>query len=234
MLAQWHRRLCTPCLFARVAGIVSSLVMSSLVVLPVRGQQSTAQDSRVIHAGRLFDAHSGKMLEGRDILVRGNRIEKVGPNLQVPSGAHEFDLRNATVLPGFIDVHTHRTSNPGDSGYSSLGISVPRQALTGARNAKLTLLAGFAAVRNVGAAGYSDVALRDAINDGDIVGPRMRVSGPPLGISGGIATTACSRLSLSPKINCASEFRWLSIPIFSNTHSSKRRSATTRSASSAK
>ena len=185
MLARWHRRLCTPCLFTRVAGIVSSLVMSSLVVLPVRGQQSTAQDSRVIHAGHLFDAHSGKMLEGQDILVRGNRIEKVGPNLQVASGAHEIDLRNATVLPGFIDVHTHLTSNPGDSGYSSLGISVPRQALTGARNAKLTLLAGFTAVRNVGAAGYSDVALRNAINDGDIVGPWMQVSSQPLGITGG-------------------------------------------------
>ena len=185
MLARWPRRLCPPRLFARVTGIVCSLLMSNLVVFPVRSQQSGAPDTRVIHAGRLFDARSGKMLEGQDILVRGNRIEKVGPHLQVPSGAQEIDLRNATVLPGFIDVHTHLTSNPGDSGYASLGISVPRQALTGARNAKLTLLAGFTAVRNVGAAGYSDVALRDAINDGDIMGPRMQVSGPPLGITGG-------------------------------------------------
>jgi imidazolonepropionase-like amidohydrolase len=75
--------------------------------------------------------------------------------------------------------------NATGGGYESLGISVPRQALTGAKNARLTLLAGFTTVRNVGAAGYSDVALRDAINDGDIVGPRMQVSGPPLGITGG-------------------------------------------------
>jgi imidazolonepropionase-like amidohydrolase len=184
MLAQWRRHLCTPRL-ARIAGIGSGLMFLTMMVCSVRGQQSPIQDIRVIHAGRMFDAHSGKMLESQDILVRGNRIEKVGPNLQVPSGAQEIDLRNATVLPGFIDVHTHLTSNPGDSGYSSLGISVPRQALTGARNAKLTLLAGFTSVRNVGAAGYSDVALRDAINDGDVIGPRMQVSGPPLGITGG-------------------------------------------------
>jgi len=66
-----------------------------------------------------------------------------------------------------------------------LGISTPRAALIGAKNARLTLMAGFTSVRNVGAEGYSDVALRDAINDGDVIGPRMQVSGPPLGITGG-------------------------------------------------
>jgi imidazolonepropionase-like amidohydrolase len=82
-------------------------------------------------------------------------------------------------------VHTHLTGDPSSSGYQGLGISVPREALTGAKNARLTVRAGFTTVRNVGASGYTDVALRDAIDAGDIEGPRMLVSGPPLGITGG-------------------------------------------------
>jgi imidazolonepropionase-like amidohydrolase len=89
------------------------------------------------------------------------------------------------VLPGLIDGHTHLTGDPRNIGYQSLGLSVPREALIGARNARLTLQAGFTTVRNVGASGYSDVALRDAINAGDIPGPRMLVSGPALSITGG-------------------------------------------------
>jgi imidazolonepropionase-like amidohydrolase len=101
------------------------------------------------------------------------------------SGDRTLELPNATVLPGLIDAHTHLTGDPRDIGYQSLGISVPRATLKGARNARMTLEAGFTAVRNVGAEGYSDVALRDAINAGDIPGPRMLVSGPALGITGG-------------------------------------------------
>src|SRR5256884_2550323 len=96
-----------------------------------------------------------------------------------------IDLPNATVLPGLTDARTHLTGDPRNIGYQSLGISIPRATLTGARNARLTLEAGFTTVRNVGAEGYSDVALRDAINAGDIPGPRMLVSGPALGITGG-------------------------------------------------
>jgi imidazolonepropionase-like amidohydrolase len=124
------------------------------------------------------------MLEGQDILIRGNHIELVGPKLILPAGAHEIDLQDATVLPGFIDVHTHLVGS-NQAGYEALGVSVPRMTLSGVKNARTTLLAGFTTVRNVGAEGYSDVALRDAINDGDVIGPRMQVSGPPLGITGG-------------------------------------------------
>jgi imidazolonepropionase-like amidohydrolase len=138
----------------------------------------------VIHAGRLFDAPAGRMLSRQDILVRNSRIEQVGAGLVVPAGAREIDLRDATVLPGFIDVHTHLVGS-NHAGYDSLGVSVPRMALTGAKNAQTTLFAGFTTVRNVGAPGYADVALRDAIYDGEVIGPRMQVSGPPLGISGG-------------------------------------------------
>ena len=82
-------------------------------------------------------------------------------------------------------MHTHLTGDPVNSGYQWLGISVPRETINGVKNARLTLRAGFTTVRNVGASGYTDVALRDGIDAGDIEGPHMLVSGPPLGISGG-------------------------------------------------
>jgi len=160
-------------------------LLSGLVPFQASAQSSGSGKATVIHAGRFFDAPAGRMLDNQDILVRGNKIEQVGAKLTVPAGAHEIDLRNATVLPGFIDVHTHLTSELGHSGYEGLGISAPRSTLIGAKNARITLFAGFTTVRNLGASGYADVALRDGINDGDVIGPRMQVSGPPLGITGG-------------------------------------------------
>ena len=91
----------------------------------------------------------------------------------------------ATVLPGLIDVHTHLTYAPNFASYEALSISLPRQVLLGAKHAKTTLEAGFVTVRNLGAPGYGDIALRDAINDGDLPGPRILASGPALGITGG-------------------------------------------------
>jgi len=143
-----------------------------------------APQTVVIHAGRLLDVKTGKTLTNQTILIRGDRIASVDADTQVPAGATVIDLPNATVLPGLIDAHTHVTMNP-SFGYSMLGISVPRQALIGAHNARVTLEAGFTTIRNVGAFNYADVALRDAINAGDVPGPRMLVSGPPLSITGG-------------------------------------------------
>jgi len=130
---------------------------------------------------------TGNTLSGQAILIEGDKIVSVGPAADLKSslGTEVIDLPNATVLPGLIDAHTHLTFEPEQLGYESLGISVPREALTGAKNARITLDAGFTTVRNVGASGYSDVALRDAINSGDVPGPRMIVSGPALGITGG-------------------------------------------------
>jgi imidazolonepropionase-like amidohydrolase len=141
----------------------------------------------VIQAGRILDVKTGKLLTGQAIIIEGDRIVSVGPaaDAKPPAGAEAIRLSNATVLPGLIDAHTHLTFDVNQIGYQALGISIPREALTGAKNARITLEAGFTTVRNVGARGYSDVALRDAINDGDVPGPRMLVSGPALGITGG-------------------------------------------------
>ncbi len=137
-----------------------------------------------IRAGHLLDVRTGKTLAKQIIVIQGDKIASVGADAQIPEGAQVVDLSNATVLPGLIDAHTHVTM-PTNFGYSRLATSVPREALIGARNARVTLEAGFTTIRNVGASGFTDVALRDAINAGDVPGPRMLVSGPALSITGG-------------------------------------------------
>jgi len=153
----------------------------------LNAQEAKAPQTVVIRAGKLFDSIAGRMIDHPTVVINGNKIQTVssGTSVSAPADARVIDLGDATLLPGFIDVHTHLTSNAGGGGYEGLGISTPRAALIGAKNARLTLMAGFTTVRNVGAEGYADVALRDAINDGDVIGPRMKVSGPPLGITGG-------------------------------------------------
>jgi imidazolonepropionase-like amidohydrolase len=140
----------------------------------------------LVRAGQLLDVRTGKITADQVIVIEGDKIVKVEPASSVKAFAadHTIDLPHATVLPGLIDAHTHLTFNP-DFGYDTLAISIPREALIGARNARVTLEAGFTTVRNVAADGYADVALRDAINAGDVPGPRMLVSGPALSITGG-------------------------------------------------
>jgi imidazolonepropionase-like amidohydrolase len=146
-----------------------------------------------IHAGKVLDVRTGKYAADQIIWIEGDRIKAIGSaaeiSAKIPARATTIDLAKSTVLPGLIDCHTHLTGTPYDSGLSGVRISYPRMALTGARNARVTLEAGFTTVRNLGASGYSDIALRDAINAGDVPGPRMVVSGPPLSITGGHGDT---------------------------------------------
>ena len=166
----------------RIAALCSAILYLALAI-PLSGQSPSPI---VIRAGKLFDSALGRLIDSPVVVVSGNHIEAVGSHeITVPANARIIDLGQATLLPGFFDVHTHLTFNAGGGGYEGLGISTARSALIGAKNARLTLMAGFTTVRNVGAEGYSDVALRDAIDAGDVIGPRMQVSGPPLGITGG-------------------------------------------------
>jgi imidazolonepropionase-like amidohydrolase len=155
----------------------------------------------VVKAAHLIDGKSDKVLSPAVVLIEDGRIVQVGTSLAIPSGAQVFDLGAATLLPGLIDAHDHLTSVPENSGYKGLGVSLPRETLYGASNALKTLLAGFTTVRNVGAGGYSDVALREAINAGELPGPRLLVSGPALGITGG----HCDENLLPPKFHYRDE-----------------------------
>jgi len=138
-----------------------------------------------IRAGRLIDGKGDRPISPAIVLIEGDRIVAAGAAVTIPPDARVIDLGQAMLLPGLIDMHDHLTAVPENLGYKGLGLSIPREALYGAANARKTLEAGFTSVRNVGASGFSDVALRDAIAAGDIPGPRMLVSGPPLGITGG-------------------------------------------------
>lgn len=186
--------------------ILSLSLLLSPSLLMAQQNDRTAQPKRVlIRAGRLVDVRAGRVLTDQAILIEGDRIKEVGAaqslSGRAPAGTEVIDLSNATVLPGLIDAHTHLTGNPDQIGYGSLGISVPRYALHGARNARLTLEAGFTTVRDVGATGYSDIALRDAINEGDIPGPRIDASGPAIGVTGG----HCDENLLAPEFHFTSE-----------------------------
>jgi imidazolonepropionase-like amidohydrolase len=149
--------------------------------------QGPAAKRTVIRPGRVLDVRSGELRANQAIVVEGEKIVQVGPAGEVKAAAGDttIDLPEATLLPGLIDAHTHLTFDLNSLGYQGLGISTAREALHGARNAKRTLEAGFTTVRNVGANDYADIALRDAINDGDVIGPRMVASGPLIGITGG-------------------------------------------------
>jgi imidazolonepropionase-like amidohydrolase len=140
-----------------------------------------------VRCGKLLDVRSGNLLVDQVVVFdESGTIIALGAASQVlPARVTPVNLSDSTCLPGLIDVHTHITMEPYMSGYEGLGVSYPREAIYGAKNAAKTLRAGFTTIRNVGAGGFTDVALRDGINAGDVPGPRMFVSGPPLGITGG-------------------------------------------------
>ncbi len=197
------RRPATPCAGLAARAGLAMLALAGSLAAAAQAKEPPRSDQKpvAIKCGRVLDVRTGEAAGPAVIVIDGNRIAAAGPKVAVPAGAQVIDLGRMTVLPGLIDCHTHLTSEPNQAGYSSLGISIPRAALTGAKNARLTLEAGFTTVRNVGASGYADTALRDAINAGDVPGPRIVASGPALGITGG----HCDDTLLAPQFHHVEE-----------------------------
>ncbi len=161
----------------------AALLVLFLLASTLRGQSSVY----ALKAARVFDGKSDSLVQPGLIIVSGNKIQSIGG--QIPSGASVIDLGDSTLLPGFIDSHTH-LSFPFDPDYNgarlrSLTESIPEQAIRATANARKTLLAGFTTVRDVGSSNFLDVGLRNSINAGIVPGPRMLVSVHALGGTGG-------------------------------------------------
>jgi imidazolonepropionase-like amidohydrolase len=179
----------------RTVPVIVPVVLAVLVVLvvlvPCQAAPPAAKTTAV-RCGRLIDVETGKVLTGAVVLIRGDRIAAVGTDVRIPAGAKVIDLRKATVLPGLIDAHTHLLSNydPSHDDHDNdrvfIGMEPARRIALGAAMAREQLLAGFTTVRDLGnSGGTNDVALRDAIRAGKVVGPRMVVSTRALSPPGG-------------------------------------------------
>lgn len=160
-----------------IALLVTSLILGFSVVA----------ETTHVTASAMLDVETGKRIEHPHIVIEDGIIKDITSTLspKIPNDAEHINLSGMTLLPGLMDMHVHLTSDADKHGYKRLAYSNPYKAIAGVVNANKTLMAGFTTVRNVGAPAYTDVALRDAINDGLVPGPRMYVSGPSLGVTGG-------------------------------------------------
>ena len=164
-------------------------VLCVLAILPVMAQQKSAPKSYVLKAARMFDGKSNVVLTPGLVVVSNGKIVGVGASAAVPSDAQLIDLGDATLLPGFIDAHTHLTmlysEDYARAALDGLRKPIAEMALDASVNARVTLMAGFTTVRDVGSAEYLDAGLRNAINRGVVPGPRMLVAVHAIGATGG-------------------------------------------------
>jgi len=182
--------------FRQLTPLLRSYRLPTLSLMIALASLDAVAQNMAIKGATILDVTNGEMIKNHVVIVKDGRIEAVSParSADIPKGIEVLDLQGHTLLPGLIDMHVHLTSGGGYHGYERLKLTDERRAILGVVHAKQTLMAGFTTVRNVGAGSFGDVALRDAINDGDIPGPRMLVSGPPIGITGG----HCSDNNLLP------------------------------------
>jgi len=157
------------------------------VMLVALGALTVSAEDTYITAGAVIDVATGTKTNNAAILVRDGRIVAVGEASAVkkPSGAVHIDLADQTLMPGMMDMHVHLSGDADASFLGSMSNSVPRQTVIAVKNARKTLMAGFTTVRNLGADGYSVIGVRDGINAGDIVGPRIFAVGYSIGVTGG-------------------------------------------------
>jgi imidazolonepropionase-like amidohydrolase len=166
---------------------VSWVRMVTLLLVVTTVQAQTQSPVTVIRCGKFFDGRTLSLQENVTLLIQGNRISAVGRSLSIPVNAKVIDLSQATVMPGLIDCHTHMFLNGIDYDELLLKKSLQYRAIWATVSARKTLLAGFTTVRDLETEGawYGDVALRDAINDGLVIGPRMQCATRALSITGG-------------------------------------------------
>jgi len=167
--------------------VLISLSLLFLAVNVASQSQAAPQHPIVLHAARLFDVKTGRMLKPAEILVQGERIVEVGTSVKHPAGTEVIDLGDRTLLPGLIDAHIHLFLHPGAEDLQTVQESVAQRTITATLAARDDLMAGFTAERDMGTegAGSADTAVRNAINEGRIPGPRLRISGNAINILGG-------------------------------------------------
>jgi imidazolonepropionase-like amidohydrolase len=161
----------------------------SLLASPAFAQSTPPAQKHaiVLHAARILDIETGKILTPGEILVQDDRFAEVGSSVNHPAGAQLIDLGDTTLLPGLIDVHVHLFLHPGAEDLQTVEESVPQRTIIATLAARDDLMSGFTAERDMGTegAGSADTAVRNAINHGEIPGPRLRISGNAIDILGG-------------------------------------------------
>jgi imidazolonepropionase-like amidohydrolase len=161
--------------------------MLAITAAIAAAQPPSAPVPVVLHAARLLEVDTGNLLQPGEILIDGERIREVGKSVQHPAGVRVLDLGDVTLMPGMIDAHIHLFLHPGAEDLQTVEESVPWRVIIAEQAAKADLLAGFTAERDMGTegAGSADTSIRDAINQGLIPGPRLRISGNAIDILGG-------------------------------------------------
>jgi imidazolonepropionase-like amidohydrolase len=162
------------------------LVLLCMVISNAQTQPDSAHPI-VLHAARLLEIESGRTMTPGELLVQGERIAEVGTKVAHPAGAEVIDLGDSTLLPGLIDSHVHLFLHPGAEDLQTVEESVPQRTISAVLAARDDLMAGFTAERDMGTegAGSADTAVRNAIDQGLIPGPRLRISGNAIDILGG-------------------------------------------------